>query len=165
MLKLLIYAPCEKVIVADDQTTSIISLMESIQLNTPDEFPVDAVLPIRWSILSLWKRDQAVPHPIEMEERTDVVRPDGVVATGGTTKFIVTNEHLFYRTVVRVPVFPVGLPGFVQVKCRTRQTNPETEWTDFTEFPLLVIHQPLQPDQAQVTQQIVLQPMEEPKDG
>ena len=144
MLKLLIYAPCEKVIVANDETVSVISLMESISVNIGGEMPADALAPIRWSVLSLWKRDQEIQEPIDIEERTDVLRPDDTVATGGTTKFTITNQHLFYRSLVPLPIFPIGLPGFVKVKCRIRQINPETEWTEFAEFPLLVIHQPVQ---------------------
>ena len=87
MLKLLIYAPCEKVIVANDETVSVISLMESISVNIGGEMPADALAPIRWSVLSLWKRDQEIQEPIDIEERTDVLRPDDTVATGGTTKF------------------------------------------------------------------------------
>lgn len=147
MLKLLIYAPCEKVIIAEDQTASMISIMESVSVNIAGEIPADAIAPIRWHVVSLWRRDQEIKDPVEIEERTDVLRPDGSVATGGTTKFTVTNEHLMYRSLVKVPVFPIGQPGFVRVKCRTRQTNPETEWTDFAEFPLLVIHQPVQIDE------------------
>lgn len=146
MLKLLVYAPCEKVIVAVDQTVSLISMMESVQVNVGPDLPADALAPIRWSILSLWKRDQEVQEPVQIEERADVVRPDGIVATGGTTKFTVSNDHLFYRSLVQVPVFPIGLPGFVKVRCQTRQTNPDTEWTEFAEFPLLVIHQPVEID-------------------
>jgi len=144
MLKLLVYAPCEKVIIAGDQTVSIISMMESVQVNVAGELPADALAPIRWTILSLSQRNQVIQEPVEIEERTDVLRPDGTVATGGTTKFTVTNENLFYRSLVQVPVFPIGSPGFVKVRCQTRQTNPETEWAEFAEFPLLVIHQPVE---------------------
>src|SRR3984893_8649768 len=140
MLKLLVYAPCEKVIVATDQTVSIISMMESVRVNVTEGFPADALAPIRWSILSLWKRDQEILKPVEIEEISEVVRPDGTVAAGGTSRFTVTNEHLFYRSLVHVPVFPIGLPGFVKVKCRIRQTNPETEWTEFAEVRLLLVH-------------------------
>ena len=144
MLKLLVYAPCEKVIIANDGTASIVSMMESIKVNVGGDIPADALAPIRWSILSLWKRDQEILEPVEIEERSDVVRADGTVATGGTSRFRVSNEHLFYRTSVELPVFPIGVPGFVKVKCRIRQTNPETEWTEFAEFPLLIIHQPVE---------------------
>jgi hypothetical protein len=143
MITLLIYAPCEKVIVSDENTASVISIMESVGVNVAGDIPADALAPIRWSILSLWKRDQENQEAIEIEERADVLRPDGTVATGGSTKFTVTSEHLFYRTLVHLPVFPIGLPGFVKVRCRTRQTSPETEWRDIAEFPVLVIHHPV----------------------
>lgn len=144
MLKLLVYAPCEKVILANDQTVSLISIMESVKVNVVPELPADALAPIQWSILSLWKRDQEIPEPIEMEERSEVFRPDGTRAAGGLSKFTVSNDHVFYRSLVQVPVFPIGLPGFVKVKCHTRQANPETEWVEFAEFPLFVVHQPVQ---------------------
>lgn len=141
MVTLLIYAPCEKTIVADDKTSSIISIMESVIVNVPKDLPADALAPIRWTVFSLWKRDQLPEQPVEMEEQTDILRPDDTVAASGKSRFTVTNEHLFYRSLVQLPVFPIGLPGFVKVKCRIRQTNPETEWSDVAEFPLLVVHQ------------------------
>lgn len=140
MLKLLIYAPCEKAIVSTDNTSSVISIMESVSINVPEDLPADALAPIRWTVFSLWKRDQSLEQPTEMEERTDVLRADGTVAAGASSRFTASNEHLFYRSVVQVPVFPIGLPGFVNVRCRLRQTNPETEWEDIAEFPLLVVH-------------------------
>jgi hypothetical protein len=51
---------------------------------------------------------------------------------------------VFYRTVLQIPIFPIGQPGFVKVKCHTRQINPETEWAEFAEFPLFVVHQPVE---------------------
>src|SRR6266849_5816162 len=129
MLKLLIYAPCEKVILAaDDQTVSLISTMESVKVNVAGESPANAVAPIQWSILSLWKRDQDVPEPIAIEERSEVFRPDDTMVTGGISKITVSNEHVFYRSILTIPVFPIGLPGMVKVRCHTRQTNPETDW-------------------------------------
>ena len=144
MLKLLIYAPCEKVIISDDQTASIISVMETVNVNVAAEIPPDALAPLRWNIISLWRKDEEISDPIEIEERTDVLRPDGSVATGGTTKFTVTTEHLMYRTLLQLAIFPIGQQGIIKMKCRIRQVNPETEWTDFAEFPVLVTHQPVQ---------------------
>lgn len=140
VVKLLIYAPCEKAIVADDKTSSIVSIMESISVNVPKDLPADALMPIRWTVFSLWKRDQEVDGLVELEELTDVIRPDDTIAASGRSHLRVTNEHLFHRSLVHIPVFPIGLPGYVKVRCRIRQLNPETEWVDVAEFPLLVVH-------------------------
>ncbi|MFY9618479.1 MAG: hypothetical protein WAM70_19550 [Pyrinomonadaceae bacterium] len=152
MLTLLIYAPCEKVLIGEDQIASLISIMETVGVNVTAEIPADALAPIQWSVFSLWKRNEEVREPIEMEERTEVFRPDGTLATGGTTTFTVSNEHVFYRSLVRIPLFPIGLHGFVKVKCRTRRTNPETEWTEFAEFPLFVEHKPTQGQESPQTE-------------
>jgi hypothetical protein len=141
MLKLLVYAPCEKAIIADDKTSSIVSIMESVTVRVAKDVPADALAPIRWTVYSLWKRDQLLEQSVDMEEQTRILRPDDTVAAGGTSRFTVSNEHLFYRSLVNLPVFPIGLPGFVKVQCRIRQANPETEWADIAEFPLLVIHE------------------------
>jgi len=143
MLKLLIYAPCEKVVEAKDNTVSLISVMESIHVNVAPDLPADALAPIKWDVLTLWRRDENLPDDAtfqEFEERTEVLRPDGVVAAGGTTSFRVSNAHLMYRSVVPLPVFPIGQPGLVWVQSQLRQRNPDTEWKEVARFPLLVLH-------------------------
>jgi hypothetical protein len=140
MLKQMIFAPCEKVILGQDRTASLISVLESIQIQVNEDLPEDALAPIPWNVLSLWRRTETTETPIEFEERLQVTRPDGSAASGASTKFRVSNEHLLYRNVTHVPTFPVGRPGVVWVKNQLRRINPETEWESGSEYPVLVIH-------------------------
>jgi hypothetical protein len=140
MLKQLIFAPCEKVILSTDNTASLISVAESIQVSVPADMPADALVPLQWTVLSLWYRQQTTDTPIEFEERVDVVRQDGSVATGATSKFTVSDAHLMYRTLASFAVFPIGQSGVVLVKNRIRQINPETEWIASSEYPVQVVH-------------------------
>jgi hypothetical protein len=140
MLKQMIFAPCEKVITGDDKMASLISVIESVQIGVNAELSADAMVPISWNVVSLWRRDENTDTPIEFEEVTEVVREDGSVATKATTKFRVSNSHLMYRTIVHFQVFPVGQPGLVWIKNRIRQVNPETNWIGTSEYPVVVSH-------------------------
>ena len=54
MPKILIFAPCDKVIISeDDNTTSLISLIEAFTIGIPEDvqFPEDTSIPIRWHIV------------------------------------------------------------------------------------------------------------------
>jgi hypothetical protein len=145
MLKQMIFAPCERVIIAKDDIISLISVMETVQISVTADLPTKALAPIGWAIVSLWRRDENTDAPIEFEERTEVIWQDGTVALGGTTRFTVTNSHLMYRSLISFPAFPIGQAGMIWIKNRIRQTNPETEWVASSEFPLVVIHLPMTP--------------------
>jgi hypothetical protein len=132
--------------------------METINVTVPADVPPEVFAPMNWQILSLWHRSQDVEQPVEIEERTDVLRPDGSMASSSTTRKTITNDHLMYRTIVNMPVFPIGQSGYVWVKCFTRQLNPETEWIVAAEFPLLVKHNPIPPAAEQPEQPAAEQP-------
>ncbi len=140
MLKLLIFAPCERMIEDKGGTVSLISVLDSVELNIDGDIPPDALVPFRWTILTMWRRERDVEGEVEFEQRTDVVRPDGTSVAGGMNTFKVTNAHLNYRLKIDLQVFPLGMIGDVLVKARIRQTNPETEWRDVGEYPILVAH-------------------------
>lgn len=141
MLTLLIFAPCEKIILGQDDTASIINVLETVKVNVTGDLPPNALIPFRWSLMSLWKRDETPDTPIEFEQHVEVLRRDDSVAAQGTNTFTVSSNHLMYRLIAEFPVFPIGQPGTVLVKSRIRQVNPETEWRDVAEFPLLVVHE------------------------
>jgi hypothetical protein len=140
MLKLLIFAPCERIIVSTEKTASLISVMESVQFTPEGEVPPDALAPVRWGVMAYWRREGEVDGVIEFEQRIDVLRPDGELVTGGTNVFKVSSKNLNYRNTLNLDIMPVGLAGDILVKLRLRQTNPETEWRDIAEYPILVVH-------------------------
>jgi hypothetical protein len=142
MLKLLIFAPCEKLIEGKDKTASLISVMESaeLMLATDETLQPDALAPVRWSVMAFWRRIADFEGEIEFEQRVDVRRPDGELATGGTNIFTVSNKHLNYRNTLNFEIMPVGQPGDILVKLRLRQTKPETEWREVAEYPIVVKH-------------------------
>jgi hypothetical protein len=60
--KLLIFAPCEKVIIDQDKNVSLIAVLQSIQIQLlplpPDEqIPEGVAAPLRWSAIAVWLRE------------------------------------------------------------------------------------------------------------
>ena len=62
MPRLLLFAACERIILADDNTVSLISLLEKMEMTAhvaPGEPPPagDAMSPFSWNVLATWTRE------------------------------------------------------------------------------------------------------------
>jgi hypothetical protein len=140
MLKLLVFAPSERVIVGEDKLTSVIVLLEAINVEPPGELPIDAIFPMDWNILILWHRMEEVSEAIKYEERIDIIRPDGEKVGGATLEFMVTNEFNNFRSVVKMDKFPIGIDGRCLIKLFLRKAGETNEWLEMAEYPIVVKH-------------------------
>ena len=144
MLKLLIFAPCEKAIVSDSGQSSIIGVIEMVQVAVkPDEpLPVDALIPFRWGFLTLWTRDEEVDQPVRYQEQIRIIRPDGT-DTGfeANSEFVVQNKFQNFRqhSSLVIPAFPGGQEGTYQLKLFLRRVGEEN-WEERGMFPVTVKH-------------------------
>jgi hypothetical protein len=64
MPRLLIFAPCEKVIIGQgDNSVSLIGIIQNVQVNQKldgtAKIPPDTLQPTPWTILSLWQKESA----------------------------------------------------------------------------------------------------------
>src|SRR5439155_6711910 len=76
------FAPCEKVIVDKDNNISLISLFQELTVEIPasEQRLPDGKVPvlgIKWSILSLWQKDDDDPGDREYDERFHLIDPAG----------------------------------------------------------------------------------------
>lgn len=140
MLKLLIFAPCQKVIIGEDKSASMIAILETLEIGiSGDDLAPDAAAPADWQVLALWERVREVADDMPYEQRIEIVRPDGHVSGGGTIRFTVNSVFQNYRNVMKVPAFPIGLPGRCVLRIALRQQNEE-KWLEVAEFPLNIVH-------------------------
>jgi hypothetical protein len=63
MLKLIMFAPCEKVIVnKSDNTTPLITLLERVSIviseSVEGKLPADAAIPFRWTAFALLRSEE-----------------------------------------------------------------------------------------------------------
>jgi hypothetical protein len=141
MLDLLVFAPCQRVVVDEDEKlTSMLILLEAIDITKDSDFPVDAVVPMSWNLLCLWHRSAPVEKDIIFEQRVDVIRPDGERVGGSEVKFTVTNEFRNFRNRIRMDGFPVGIVGEHILRLSIREAGEENEWRQVATYPVLVRH-------------------------
>src|SRR5438046_2985316 len=58
MAKLLIFAPCEKVIIsAEENATSLISILQGFDVPMQPPVGQTAIAPVAWYVFSLWERE------------------------------------------------------------------------------------------------------------
>ena len=140
MLRLLIFAPCEKAIVAEKGQSSIIGIIELIRVTPKKELAVDALIPFRWNLFVLWHREQDVEQPIQYQAQIKIFRPDETdTGMGVLADFEVSNEFTNFRTVAEFPVFPAGMEGVYWLKLYLRKKTDE-EWVERGIFPVHVEH-------------------------
>ncbi len=141
MLKLLIFAPCEKIIVAQEGQTSMIGIIEAVNVGVIEGIVAEAMIPFRWSILTLWQRQGEVEKSVLYQERITLLRPDGSEALKVEAEFEVNNSFRDFRQNIDVPLLPAGVPGEYLLKLFLRK-EPE-DWTEFATYPFLVTHNPV----------------------
>jgi hypothetical protein len=146
MLKLHLFAPCEKVIISQDNITSVIAVMESFNVKVSEELPPDAGVPFQWNVVTIWHRTEDVAGDMTYEQRTEVLRPDGEHSVNATHPFPVSNAHINFRNVVEINGFPVGQEGFVVIKVSLREAGDQNEWRAIADYRIRVKHRAVEAD-------------------
>lgn len=142
MPKLLIFAPCEKLILSQENVASLISVMEAINVNVGADVPADAVLPIRWEVLTLWQRQPDDPVGTRYEQRLDVLRPDGVIVSNTISGFEIFEQATNYRNIASLFGLPIGQQGRCSIKLFLRVVNQDSEWGEIAEYSIAILHNP-----------------------
>ncbi|HEV7890817.1 MAG TPA: hypothetical protein VGP08_09270 [Pyrinomonadaceae bacterium] len=138
MLKLLIFAPCEKVIIGEDKLASIIAVMQHVNVAVDENMPADALAPLQWNAFVMWRRVEDVDAPMNYRQKMEVFRPDGVSVGIHESIFEVSNAHYNYRNVMRLGVLPIGMEGDVLLKLFLREVGEGIEWQEVAEYPIRI---------------------------
>ena len=153
MLNLLIFAPCEKVIIAQGGQSSAIGIIETIRVLVEPEKPLaeDSLIPFKWGILILWNRPEPIEGPVIYETEVRIFRPDKT-DTGfkAQAQFEVNVTYKSFRLDLSgIPVFPAGQQGIYELRLFLRRQGDE-DWEQRGVFPVAVDHvQALEPEDVQ----------------
>lgn len=141
MPSLLMFAPCDKVIISqEDNSPSLVSILEYITINIPafgPNLPLIANLPIRWQMFTLWRQVPEDRGKI-YQQRTHLVLPDGQFKVDSTMEFRVVAPT--QRNVVGIFGFPVLPPGQYPLRLSLREAGQLDGWENVAEFPLTITH-------------------------
>ncbi|MDO8434587.1 MAG: hypothetical protein Q7S58_19495 [Candidatus Binatus sp.] len=136
MPKLLIFAPCEKVLI--DQTTnslSLIAVLQEVHYKLPpgSAVPPNFSLPIAWSALSLWQEESADAGVI-FEQRITVENRAGSTLLENVAQWEFTQpNHRIVASVLGLPVYDkLSLNLFFRVV-------GSRDWHNVASFPISLI--------------------------
>jgi hypothetical protein len=140
MPKLVHAVACEKVIVAQDNTVSLITLFEGIDVTLVGDY-VEAVpeyAPIRWQLAALW-----LTAPTErgetFEQLIQIEVPNGKKIKTATLEFTPQGET--HRTIMSVVGFPTGFPGQNKITLLIRKLNiSPSRWSRVASLPVQISH-------------------------
>lgn len=142
MLKLLVFAPCERVIVnQDDNNSSLIVILETVNITLPlgTQVPGDALIPFRWTVYALWRFEPEAPGVgAQFEQRSVLVSRDGQSYFDNTLPFTIPADGRNHRTTVQLPGFPVLPAGDALLKLSIREAREGVDWRDVADFPIRV---------------------------
>lgn len=140
MPRLLLFAPCQKAILdSQDTSVSLIGVVHGFTAiqETGQPVPDDLTLPIDWSVVSIWLRQENEDNRA-FEQRIDIHRPDGRnILDPIITPFTMT--HRTHQIVLRASGFPVGIEGEHSLALSIRE-NDTQDWQQVFEYPIRVDH-------------------------
>jgi hypothetical protein len=139
MPSLLFFAPCEKVLIDQNNTASMIAVMEelTVQMIAGVAVPAGAVIPMQWSVLSMWEQSSAWDKDRGFEQRTALVSPEGKILVEVVAPFTFDKDR--FRVINQFVGMPVGETGLHKIKIWIRDvSDPPKEWREVGAFPLQI---------------------------
>lgn len=155
MARLLLFAPCERAIVGqEDKAVSLIGVMTGFTANLPfphdHPVPENATAPIRWYLVSVWKCD-ASEVGSEFYQRVILNSPSGTSLLSVDLRIAPQQEQLIVRGIVHLSSFPIKEFG-THVAILQSRRRQDDEWEershypiDVTRGPVLDLKQPISP--------------------
>ena len=143
MVKLLLFAPCEKLIVnKDENTSSLITILETINipaLPTEEGVPEDSAVPFRWYACALWHAETDEDYG-PYEQRLKLITPDARELFEAVIPFVFGPPHRNHRITGFYPLFPIMPSGtaFVSLELR-RVAENILDWQEIARFPIVIV--------------------------
>jgi hypothetical protein len=140
MPKLLHMVACENVIFdREDNTASLIILIEGININTQDALPEDAELPTRWCVYTMWRRRDG-DEGKTFEQKVEMISPSGRIAKQHDTPFAFQQGKKNHRVKLYMFGLPIGEVGTWSINASLREKNDEAQWDAVASLPFEVSH-------------------------
>jgi hypothetical protein len=116
MPKLLIFVPCEKIIIDAGGNASLIVLLQDIGLEVPAKTPVprEAVTPKEWAIFTAWKI-ATEDFGRTFKQVVQLLWPDGKEFKNGAIGFVPEDKKAVHQIQMNIVGFPVGQVGPITI--------------------------------------------------
>jgi hypothetical protein len=145
MPRLLTLLPCERVLLGDDQTISLIIILSEVHFKIPPNNPppkTGAVMFYRWAVMCQWEVAEEESN-IEWEQQLSLRDASGLSIFENITKFqMPTPEVRIHRMISAFEMIPLLPPDMYYLSTRCRKAG-DSEWIEGGTYPLRIIHEPL----------------------
>lgn len=148
MPQLLVFAPCERVIISGEEvgdgSSSLITILQALNVEVAPDKPSEALVsPMTWFVYVLWK---LVPDEIgkAFEQRMELVAPSGELLLNMKSDF--TGTKVFQRVVNKIIGLPVSEAGDYQIVLHLAEAGKSSR--KIASYPLTVGHIVKEPDRA-----------------
>ncbi|MGC1376936.1 MAG: hypothetical protein WA821_11955 [Anaerolineales bacterium] len=144
MPKLLLFAPCQKILVDKlENSISLINVMHGlaagrVENTSLEPMSPDTKIPLQWAIGTLWLRSSDDGEKT-FEQRTEMIIPDNTRMEINVQSFVMT--HRTHQIAMRAGAFPVGLPGEYKLVLSLREVGTNDEWQELAEYPIELTHE------------------------
>lgn len=142
MPRLLLFAPCDKLIVDELGNPTLVCVIENINVEVKKDTPIpdDVFSPKEWDVVTLWYSEPGDASK-KFKQRFQFELPDGKAVMKSEIEFQM-KENDRHRNNIHITGFPVGKPGrcLARVWLDAIGVPPSTE--PVGEFPVHVAHKP-----------------------
>ena len=140
MPRSLIFAPCDNVLLGQDNSVSLIQVLTQIVVSgtVPDPLPENAGSPMRWFIFSQW---EVFPEEVGVtfQQRLQIA-DDARVFYEAFSDFIPEAGKNVHRLIGALSFFPLIPGGKYRLRLAVRRAGDENPWQDAAEYPLEIIY-------------------------
>jgi hypothetical protein len=140
MPKLLLFAPCEKVIIdRESGTASLITILQDVTISIPSDaqLPEKAAVPLRWYVFTVWHK-QPGEEGKRFAQEIELRGPDGSSTVSATSQFEMADQS-YHRVTSFFPSFPIWQSGWHALKLYLREDKEGEEKREVASFPLNII--------------------------
>lgn len=131
------FAPCEKVIIDQNNNPSLIGVIQGLTSPLPTEtrVPQDAFGLMRWDIFTLWQRQEGDEEG-EYEQECQLIGPDGstTIQASMRFKFVAPTQ----RNIMSMYGFPLTSIGGHLLKLWLRDLRDPSSLDEIASFPLTI---------------------------
>ena len=141
MPKLLIFAPCQTVLLTTDGNSSLINILHRLTLKgeLPAEIPADAIAPLKWCVFAQW---EIMPEETgaTFEQRIQFTGENANQLFEGVSEFTTLPEKPIHRVTANFEYMRLGPAGKYRLKLSWRRKGTE-DWIGIEQdFPMEILY-------------------------
>lgn len=141
MPRLLLFIPCEKVILSsEDNTASLITILETLQIHVTSDGESSSkqpvIIPLRWCAVTMWAWNQE-DEGKQFEQDVRLFNATGELILNGITPFSKVQENPKHRIINNLTGFPLREPGEYSLALFLREVG-NSKWIKKADYQIIV---------------------------